>query len=473
MTDTSANTSPTQASSWGRLRSTARTALLAFAPTKRSVVASSAAASAAVLALAGGAVASSHVTLTVEVDGVTRPYSTFATSVSSVLADLGVEVTPADHVAPALTESVRDGQTILVRHARSVDVDVNGRTTTIKTTADSLQDVLEALTSRGDVHAAANRHSTRDDLLPLVDREQDIPVVIGDRTLTIHVKPGDDIRGLIIAAGQPLTALDRVNARVESGALSIHVDQVTRGIVTEKEALPFKEKSVESADLFKGESVITTPGANGETTKTLWRETVGGQVQHVTEISRAVSTQPVEQVRSLGTKEATPVELMKAGLDPKAQLEDGTEEDGTPSKRYRARLGSISSASEIRQLRRELGLAPGQALPGQNAVQASYSGEDPKAIAQGMVAARGWSDGEFQCLLSLWQRESNWNPYAENPSSGAYGIPQSLPGSKMASAGADWRTNPATQITWGLGYIAGRYGSPCGAWGHSQSVGWY
>ena len=70
-------------------------------------------------------------------------------------------------------------------------------------------------------------------------------------------------------------------------------------------------------------------------------------------------------------------------------------------------------------------------------------------------------------------RESGWNPSAQNASSGAYGIPQSLPGSKMASAGADWATNPATQIKWGLGYIQDRYGSPCGAWGHSESYGWY
>lgn len=96
-----------------------------------------------------------------------------------------------------------------------------------------------------------------------------------------------------------------------------------------------------------------------------------------------------------------------------------------------------------------------------------------QAIAYDMVLARGWSQGEYECLVALWNRESNWNVYAHNPTSGAYGIPQSLPGDKMASAGADWATNPATQITWGLGYIAGRYGTPCGAWEHSESVGWY
>ena len=90
-----------------------------------------------------------------------------------------------------------------------------------------------------------------------------------------------------------------------------------------------------------------------------------------------------------------------------------------------------------------------------------------------LLAEFGFSSDQFGCLDSLYIRESNWNPRADNPSSSAYGIPQALPGSKMASAGADWATNPVTQIRWGLGYIRDRYGSPCGAWGHSQSHGWY
>lgn len=96
-----------------------------------------------------------------------------------------------------------------------------------------------------------------------------------------------------------------------------------------------------------------------------------------------------------------------------------------------------------------------------------------KAIAYDMVSARGWGVDQYDCLVALWNKESGWNVYAHNPSSGAYGIPQSLPGNKMASAGADWATNPATQITWGLNYIQGRYQTPCGAWGASQVKGWY
>lgn len=101
------------------------------------------------------------------------------------------------------------------------------------------------------------------------------------------------------------------------------------------------------------------------------------------------------------------------------------------------------------------------------------TGTAVKGFAVASLSARGWSSAQWPCLQALWQRESNWNPAAQNRSSGAFGIPQALPGNKMASAGADWRTNYRTQITWGLGYIADRYGSPCGAWSHSQRYGWY
>ncbi len=104
--------------------------------------------------------------------------------------------------------------------------------------------------------------------------------------------------------------------------------------------------------------------------------------------------------------------------------------------------------------------------------QVAAENADPRAIAQELLAARGWS-GQFSCLDRLWTKESGWNVHADNPSSDAYGIPQSLPGSKMASAGADWQTSARTQITWGLTYIASSYGSPCAAWGHSQSSNWY
>jgi hypothetical protein len=96
-----------------------------------------------------------------------------------------------------------------------------------------------------------------------------------------------------------------------------------------------------------------------------------------------------------------------------------------------------------------------------------------QAFARTYLAGKGMGESEFQCLVTLWNHESGWNFQATNSSSGAYGIPQSLPGSKMASAGADWQTNPQTQIIWGVSYITGRYGTPCGAVAAWNVKGWY
>lgn len=96
-----------------------------------------------------------------------------------------------------------------------------------------------------------------------------------------------------------------------------------------------------------------------------------------------------------------------------------------------------------------------------------------QAYARARCSAYGWSTTDFNCLVALWNRESGWNPNAYNSRSGAYGIPQALPASKMATAGTDYRTNYKTQINWGLGYIKSIYGSPSAAWNHSQSKGWY
>ena len=97
-----------------------------------------------------------------------------------------------------------------------------------------------------------------------------------------------------------------------------------------------------------------------------------------------------------------------------------------------------------------------------------------QSIAYNMLPSFGFSQSsQWGCLQSIWNRESGWNYQAENPYSGAYGIPQALPGSKMATAGADWQTNPATQIKWGLGYIQSIYGTPCGAWNFELANGYY
>lgn len=101
----------------------------------------------------------------------------------------------------------------------------------------------------------------------------------------------------------------------------------------------------------------------------------------------------------------------------------------------------------------------------------AYQGN--QAIACALLPKYGFAISQMPALVKLWNKESGWNHKAANPSSGAYGIPQALPGSKMGTVASDWRTNPATQIKWGLGYIKGRYGSPNNAWAFWQAHNWY
>jgi hypothetical protein len=132
-----------------------------------------------------------------------------------------------------------------------------------------------------------------------------------------------------------------------------------------------------------------------------------------------------------------------------------------------AKAAAVKSAEQAAAARKAA------AQRAQSARQAVTPSGSPEQIAERMLSQFGWSSSQFSCLQPLWEHESGWSVTAENPASGAYGIPQSLPGAQMASAGADWHTSAATQIRWGLTYIHGRYGSPCGAWSHEESDNWY
>jgi hypothetical protein len=137
----------------------------------------------------------------------------------------------------------------------------------------------------------------------------------------------------------------------------------------------------------------------------------------------------------------------------------------------------VQASSHARKARKEraakaVAAARGAREAASRSSTRTYSG-DSRSIARHMMASRyGWDAGQFSCLNSLWNRESGWNVHAANPS-GAYGIPQALPGSKMSTKGGDWRDNPATQIAWGLSYVKSSHGSPCSAWSSFQAKGWY
>ncbi len=144
------------------------------------------------------------------------------------------------------------------------------------------------------------------------------------------------------------------------------------------------------------------------------------------------------------------------------------------------RVAALAAAEAAAEARREAAKKVARdkarkALAAKKKAILAHAQSDPRAAARALLPEFGFSDSQFGCLDKLWVGESNWRYTAENSSSGAYGIPQSLPGSKMATVASDWRTNPVTQIRWGLKYIKSSYGTPCGAWSawQSRSPHWY
>lgn len=238
-------------------------------------------------------------------------------------------------------------------------------------------------------------------------------ITVDGKTFTRSATVSANPRTLVESTGIKLNPLDRVLVVEEkAGKLKVKVQRVVRSVINDDQETKPEVQKVDDAELSKGKEEIVDPGTPGKTRQLSITETVDGQVVHQVKTTPFVLVAAKPKVIKVGTK--------------------------------------------------SIGDALGQRVPASEA----------QRIAHELVLAKGWDEGEFSCLVELWNHESGWNVHAQNPS-GAYGIPQALPGSKMASAGPDWENNPRTQIIWGLGYIQGRYGTPCGAWSAFQSKGWY
>ncbi|SKC38043.1 aggregation-promoting factor C-terminal-like domain-containing protein [Krasilnikoviella flava] len=415
-----------------------------------------AAATVAAVAVAGGAVAyaDARKTVTLDVDGDVKTVTSYSGSVDDLLTSQGVVVDDRDLVTPTAGASLEDGADVVVRSGKELSLQVDGKDTDAWVTALDAAEALDTLTARGgDVRIVASRDGERASLP--VDVDTDGPVAVVHDGTTDVIDGADDVEAVLAEADVELGAKDRVHvtdaangevkkhvaaavadeqkqaekqatkdgaqteqvAATEAAApqVAVVVQRVETKKVTTTTSIDHETKTKKSSDRYADlDPKVAKKGKDGERTIVHQVTTIDGKVVKKTKVSDDVTTKPVTGVLVKGTKER-----------PEPEPE-------TPT----------------------------------------YSGST-RSIGQQMAAARGWSGSEWTCLESLWTKESGWDASAANPSSGAYGIPQSLPGSKMATAGSDWQTNPATQIEWGLGYIADVYGTPCGAWGHSQSVGWY
>jgi uncharacterized protein YabE (DUF348 family) len=365
-------------------------------------------------------------TVAVDVNGDRTVVTTLASTVGGLLADRGVEVSERDLVAPATTAPVPRNGEVVVRTARELSLEIDGRVEEVWTTGATVGEALADVGVRAeDVRLSVSRSA------PVARLNEPVEVftpkeftaeVDGEvlTTVTDATTVGEALQELGVVVGEA----DTVSAPLTDAAADGMTVGVTRSIAedgTETTVVPFDVVEEKDPTLLKGEKKVTQKGRAGERIVTFTATVVGGKEVDREVLTEVVVSTPRDEVVKIGTK------------------------DPPPKPKQTQATSSVPQAS------------------------VKVSAGSAKAIARDLVP----DDDQFKCLVALWDRESGWRTTASNSYSGAYGIPQALPGSKMASAGADWRTNPATQIEWGLGYIKGRYGTPCDAWGAFQSKGWY
>jgi resuscitation-promoting factor RpfB len=354
-------------------------------------------------------------TVTLRVDGQVEKVHTVAGSVRGVLEIAHYPVGPHDVVAPALDARVHNGSEIVLRRGRLLRLSVDGIPRNVWVTAPTVAQALSQLGYPDKDFSSVSR----DQRLPLsptaitVRRPKHIQITADGRTRTV-ITTAPTVAVLLadlrIAVG-PQDMLSAVASSPLRDSESIDVTRVRANNVVKNHPVPFPTQQVGDPTMYVGQSELVRRGTNGVEAVTVEVVSVDGKVVGRTIVKRVVTRRPIAAIVKVGTKpQPAPV----------------------------------------------INVDPGSA----------------QAIGKQLAAQRGWGADQFSCLYQLWNNESGWRVDATN-ASGAYGIPQALPGDKMAAYGSDWQTNPSTQIKWGLGYIAGRYGTPCDAWSFWQSNGWY
>jgi resuscitation-promoting factor RpfB len=347
------------------------------------------------------------------VDGKAQTVHTEGSDVGQVLADAGYKLDGHDLVAPAPSTSVTNGSTIVLKRGRLLHLSVDGQTRDVWTTAPTVAAAMSDLGySQQDLTSVSRAHR-----LPLSATDIDIRlpkfvVVYHDGARTALRTTDTTLRQAFRDMHLKLGRYDRISEPLSTSITRrtvVRIHRIEHSVLTKRESIPFRTRSVDDSKLLSGHSRVVVAGRDGVRELRWAAVYVDGKLAGKTKLPSRVLRRPVVEVRH-----------------------DGTKQPPIPT-----------------------------------------SGP-PQQIARAMMAKDyGWGSDQLSCLVQMWDRESGWTTTATNPSTGAYGIPQALPGSKMASAGADWQTSAATQIKWGLGYIASRYGTPCGAWALWQSQGWY
>ena len=431
-------------------------------------------------------------TVALTIDGETTTVTTYAMSVDRLLQERGVKVKTHDLVeSTSPTSMLSNHDVVTVRSAYQTTITINGQEVPFWTVATSAEQLI-GFFEQNEADAAkvtVNIDNVYNKLTGGLIINQNGPVtVIADGQSSESPNGKLPATSILDSKGITLNKEDRVSVEKDNGETILRVRRVTHGEETRTKAVPFGTQTIVDPSLQTGEVVVRQEGEDGEIQQTYDVTYVDGEKESETLTNETTTKIALDQIIAVGP----------AASSDDSGSDDGSGNSDNSGKNDNSNKNNNSDNSDKKDDSNSNSGNTDNSDDNKKDDSGSKTDPDPtptptpqpsdpsagcrlyhpspaqaQAYAAGAAAQYGWTGQNWTDLVKLWTRESSWLWYAENASSGAYGIPQSLPGSKMAAFGANWRDDAAVQIDWGLSYIAQRYGSPSKAWEHSEQVGWY
>lgn len=435
------------------------------------------------IALAGSFAFTARKSVALNINGQTTQVTTYAMTATRLLEEQGVDIKTHDIVTTSSGDQLANHAVVTVQSAYQTTINIDGTSVpfwTVATSADQLLGFFEENQNNA-TKITVDIDNVYNQLTGGLVINQDGPVtVIADGKTSVAPNGKLPAASILDSKGIVLNKEDRVSVEKDGDTTILRVRRVTHGEETRTAVVPYSTQTIIDSNLPEGQSEIRQQGVNGEKTQVYNVTYVDGVAESETLKSETVTSMAIDQIIAVGAAKSD----TDKGSDKKSDSADNGKADSGSNNQHESsnnNAGNTGGNNSGNTGNTGGGTNNNSGSSGSDSgTTTTPSGRlwhatvaQAQAYAAGAAAQRGWTGNDWDCLVKLWTRESSWLWYAENASSGAYGIPQSLPADKMAAFGANYRDDAAVQIDWGLWYIAQAYGSPSKAWQHSEQVGWY
>lgn len=441
------------------------------------------------IALAGSFAFTARKSVALNINGQTTQVTTYAMTATRLLEEQGVDIKTHDIVTTSSGDQLANHAVVTVQSAYQTTINIDGTAVpfwTVATSADQLLGFFEENQNNAAKITVDIKNVYNQLTGGLVINQSGPVTVIADGKSSAAPNGKLPAASILDSKGIVLNKEDRVSVEKDSDETILRVRRVTHGEETRTSVIPFSTQTIIDPNLAEGQADVRQQGVNGEKTQVYDVTYVDGVAESETLKSETVTSMAIDQIIAVGAAKSD----TDKGSDKKSDSADNGKADSGSNNQHESSNNNAGNTGGNNTGNSGNTGNTGNTGGGTNNNSGS-SGSDSgttttpsgrlwhatvaqaQAYAAGAAAQRGWTGNDWDCLIKLWNRESRWLWYAENASSGAYGIPQSRPADKMAAFGANYRDDAAVQIDWGLWYIAQTYGSPSKAWQHSEQIGWY